>query len=70
MESVLAILAVSAIHIVPPVLIGLGIVGFALGWERFKETRRQRVSGLACRADTDCAPGYICRDGLCLPANS
>jgi len=69
-EVILAILQVLGIFVVLPALIGLAIVGSVLSWERFKETRKQPVAGLACRVDADCPPGYVCRNGVCLPASS
>ena len=67
MELTLGILQVVAIYIVPFAVVGFVIAGFFLLWDRRASSKR-RVAQLVCRLDTDCPSGYVCRNGVCVPA--
>ena len=68
MELMLATLQFLAIIIVLPALIGMVIVGFFLLANRRARAKRSVVQ-LVCRLNTDCPPGYVCSNGVCVPAN-
>jgi hypothetical protein len=35
---------------------------------RQERSKKEEILGLTCSIDSDCPPGYVCLDGMCVPA--
>ncbi len=66
MGVLVSFLLVVGVAVVVPGLIGYGIVGSF----RLAERRRLAKGRLTCRLDINCPPGYVCRDGFCMPSTA
>jgi len=67
MDMLLGILQGLGIFVVGPLLVGLMAAGLVTLWGR-KASARRGIGQLACTVDADCPDGYVCRDGICVPA--
>ena len=67
MELLLALVQVLAIFIALPALAGIVIATPFLWWNR-RVSVIQGIAQMVCRVDTDCPLGYVCRNGVCVPA--
>ncbi len=72
MELSAGILQCLMIFVVFPAIVALIIIGSVQLWCGFRASRRktQGAGWQTCSIDTDCPPGYVCRNGVCVPANS
>ena len=69
MELLLGILQALGIFIVVPALVGITVGGSFMLRDRRVRTR-SGVGQPTCSVDTDCPEGYVCRDGVCVPASA
>ncbi len=65
MEQIVGVLQAIGIFVALPTLIGFIIVGSFLLWDR-RARLKHGVSELACTINTDCPPGFVCVNGLCV----
>lgn len=42
---------------------------YSLLFGKAEEKRGEAVKRLSCSVDTDCPPGYICVNGVCVPSS-
>ena len=67
MELVLGILEGLAIFVVAPVFVGAVVAGGFIVWDR-RARKDHSIEQLACSIDADCPAGFVCKNGVCIPA--
>ncbi len=70
MGVLLTVLLVIGVTVLVPAIIAFGISGGFTFSERRRVTEKRKAPGRVCRLDVDCPGGYICEDGVCVPARA